>query len=59
MYAIQARKHFATLRKARPDVVLEIWWLPAHKGVPGDKTDEWAKLAAEDPGANGVELPAY
>jgi hypothetical protein len=55
MYAIQARKHIAALRRARPDITIEIRWCPAHKGVSGNKADEWAKLAAEEPDARGVE----
>jgi len=56
MYALQARKHIAVLRRARPDITIEIRWRPAHKGVPGnEKADEWAKLAAEEPDARGVE----
>jgi ribonuclease HI len=56
MYAIQARKHIATLRRARPDIIVEIRWCPAHQGAPeNEKADEWAKLAAEEPGARGVE----
>jgi hypothetical protein len=44
------------LRRARPDITIEIRWCPAHKGVPGnEKADEWAKLAAEEPDARGVE----
>jgi len=44
------------LRKARPDIITEIRWCPAHKGVPGnEKADEWAKLTAEKPDARGVE----
>ena len=29
-YALQARKHIATLRRARPGIVIEIRWCPAH-----------------------------
>jgi len=36
-YALQARKHIATLRRARPDIVIEIRWYPAHKGVAGNE----------------------
>jgi ribonuclease HI len=55
-YAILARKHIAALRSARPDITIEIRWCPAHKGVPGnEKADEWAKLAAANPDARGVE----
>ena len=47
--ALQARKHIATLRRARPGIVIEVRWCPAHKGVTGDeKADNWAKIAAEE-----------
>jgi len=53
-YALQARKHIATLRKARPDIIIEIRWCPAHKGVAGNvKADEWAKAAAGQPDNHG------
>ena len=52
--------HIATLRKARPGIIIEIRWCPAHKGVAGnEKADEWAKIAAEEPDARGVEWLSY
>jgi len=52
-YALQARKHIATLRKARPGIVIEIRWCPTHKGIAGnEKADEWAKVAAEQAGGH-------
>jgi len=57
-YAIKARRHIAALRRARPGITIEIRWCPAHKGIAGnEKADEWAKTAAEKPGARGVEYP--
>jgi len=52
-YALQAWKHIATLHRARPGIVIEIRWWPAHKGVVGtEKADEWAKVAAEQAGGH-------
>jgi len=43
-----------------PDIVIEIRWCPAHKGVAGnEKADEWAKIAAEEPHTRGVEWLNY
>jgi len=59
-YALQARKHIAALRRARPGIVIEIRWCPAHKGIAGnEKADEWAKTAAEEPDTHGVEWLNY
>jgi len=59
-YALQARKHIAALRRARPVVTIEIRWCPAHKGIKGnEKADEWTKLAAEEPDTRGVEWLCY
>jgi len=58
-YALQARKHIATLSRARLGIVIEIRWCPAHKGVTGnEKADEWAKIAAGEPNTRGVEWPS-
>jgi len=59
-YAIEARQHVAALRRARPDIRIEIRWCPAHKGVTGNEiADTWAKLAADEPDAHGVEWLAH
>ena len=44
-YALQARKHITTLHRARKDIVIEIRWCPAHKGVAGnEKANQWANI---------------
>jgi len=59
-YELHATKHIAVLRKARPDIIVEIRWCPAHKGVPGnEKADEWAKLAVAEPDAREVGWLSY
>jgi len=55
-YALQARKHIATLRRARKGIVIETRWCLAHKGVAGnEKADEWATIAAGQPNTHEVE----
>jgi len=55
-YALQARKHIAMLRRARPGITIENQCCPTHKGIAGnEKADEWAKIAAEEPDTRGVE----
>ena len=55
-YAIRARAHIATLRRARPGITIEIRWCPAHKGITGNEVaDRWAKVGAEKSGSRGVE----
>ena len=55
-YALEARRHIATLRAKGPNVKVEIRWCPSHLGIEGnDIADEWAKLAAYEPDAHGVE----
>jgi hypothetical protein len=41
-------------------VLIELRWCAAYKGVPGnEKADEWAKLAADEPDAHGMESLGY
>ena len=59
-YALQARRHIATLRRSNPGITVENRWCPAHKGIEGnEKADEWAKIAAEEPDTRGVEWLSY
>jgi len=55
-YALEARKHIAALRTKEPNVQIEIRWCPSHQGIEGNEVaDQWAKLAAGEPDAQGVE----
>jgi len=55
-YALEARRHIVALRTKEPNAQIEIRWCPSHQGIEGNETaDEWAKLAADEPDANGVE----
>jgi len=55
-YAPEARRHIATLRAKEPNVKVEIRWRPSHQGIEGNEiADEWAKIAADEPDAHGVE----
>jgi len=55
-YVIMARKHIAALRAKEPGAKTEIRWCPSHQGIEGNEwADEWAKLAADEPDAHGVE----
>jgi len=57
---VEARQHIATLRRAAPDITIEIRWCPVYEGVEGnEKADEWAKLAADEPDTQGVEGWTY
>jgi len=49
-YALQARKHINTLRRARPGIVIEICWGTAHKGIAGnERADEWVPRRSQTP----------
>ena len=55
-YALEARRHTATPRAKEPSARSEIWWCQSHQGIEGNEVaDEWAKLAADEPDAHGVE----
>jgi hypothetical protein len=55
-YAIEARRHIAALRAKEPNVKIEIRWCPSHQGIEGNEVaDKWAKHAADEPDAHGVE----
>ena len=59
-YAIIARMHTATLRAKEHDVKVETRWCPSHQGTEGNEVaDEWAKLAADEPDAHGVEWLSF
>jgi len=55
-YALQAKSHIAALRAKEPNAKIEIRWCPSHQGIEGNGiADEWAKLAADELDAHGVE----
>jgi hypothetical protein len=37
MCAIEAQRYITMLRRARPDIIIEVRWCPAHKDVPGNE----------------------
>ena len=44
-YALGARKHIAALRRARPNIVIEVRWCPAHEEIAEKKWAEARKWA--------------
>jgi len=55
-YTLKARRHITSIQRGVPGAIIEIRWCPAHEGVEGnEKADEWAKLMADEPDAQGVE----
>jgi len=55
-YALEARRYIAALHAKEPNAKIEIRWCPSHQGIEGNEVaDEWAKLAADEPDAHGVE----
>jgi len=51
--ALESRRRIAALRAKEPTVGIEIRWCPSHQG--NEIADKWAKLAAGEPDAHGVE----
>jgi len=56
----ETHRHTAEGPAWLPGITIEIQWCPAHNGIAGnEKADEWAKIAAEEPDARGVEWLSY
>jgi ribonuclease HI len=59
-YAQQARKWITKLRGKDRKLRIELRWCPAHSGVAeNEEAGEWAKKAAEESDAQGVEWMTY
>jgi len=55
-YALEARRYTAALHAKEPNTKIEIRWCPSHQGIEGNEVvDGWARLAADEPDAHGVE----